>query len=317
MDADGDFVVTWQSFQDGFLDGIYAQRYSSTGAVVGSEFQVNTYTSGIQKSPSVAMDTDGDFVISWISSGQDVSGDRVYAQRYSSDGTLVGSEFKVNTYTIGNKNPSSVKMDADGDFVITWISNGQDGSGFGVYAQRYSSDGTLVGSEFKVNTYTTGEQGQTSIAMDADGDFVITWQSYGQDGRVFGVYAQRYSSNGSAVGSEFQVHTYTAGDQGKPSVVMDSDGDFVITWSSGTYSYGQDGSGYGIYAQRYSSNGSAVGSEFRVNTNTTVGQKEPSVAMDSDGDFVVTWQSFGQDGSNYGIYKQNYRNDGSVMKLVP
>ncbi len=32
--------------------------------------------------------------------------------------------------------------------------------------------------------------------------------------------------------------------------------------------------------------------EFRVNTFTTGNQFDPAVAMDDDGDFVVTWQSF-------------------------
>jgi hypothetical protein len=53
-----------------------------------------------------------------------------------------------------------------------------------------------AGTEFLVNTYTTGSQSSPSIAMDSDGDFVIAWTSYGQDGSYVGVYAQRYNSSG-------------------------------------------------------------------------------------------------------------------------
>ena len=71
-DADGDFVVAWQSFgQDGSIYGIFARRFSSAGAALASEFQVNTYTTDIQSCPSVAVDADGDFVVAWASSSQD------------------------------------------------------------------------------------------------------------------------------------------------------------------------------------------------------------------------------------------------------
>ena len=43
---------------------------------------------------------------------------------------------------------------AGGGFVVTWTSDGQDGSGYGIYGQRYAADGTAVGSEFRVNTFT-------------------------------------------------------------------------------------------------------------------------------------------------------------------
>jgi len=38
------------------------------------------------------------------------------------------------------------------------------------------------GPEFLVNTYTTSGQSLPSVAMDADGDFVVAWTSGGQDG---------------------------------------------------------------------------------------------------------------------------------------
>src|SRR5690606_9020679 len=150
---------------------------------------------------------------------------------------------------------------------------------YGIYAQRYDSSGNEVGEEFQVNTYTTKNQVLPSVAMDSDGDFVITWHSFGQDGAGYGIYARRYDRLGNATGSEFKVNTYTTNIQSNPDVAMDSDGDFVITW----HSFGQDGSVYGVYAQRYDSLGNAVGEEFRVNTYTTDHHLYPSVAMDSDG----------------------------------
>ena len=124
-------------------------------------------------------------------------------------------------------------MDSAGDFVVAWTGgNNEDGSGYGIFAQRYNASGLAQGSEFRVNTYTTGTQGGfstgngPSVAMDSVGDFVITWQSYGEDGSSYGIYGQRFNASGATQGSEFQVNTYTTGSQKEAKVAMDSAGDF-------------------------------------------------------------------------------------------
>ncbi|MFN6528235.1 beta strand repeat-containing protein [Nostoc sp. ChiSLP03a] len=312
IDADGDFVISWQS-QDASGSGIYAQRYNSSGAAIGGEFQVNTSTNNNQVNPTVAMDTNGNFVVSWQSYGQDGSGYGIYAQRYTSAGAAIGAEFKVNTQTANPQYNPTIAMDANGDFVISWQSYYQDGSYLGIYAQRYSSAGLAIGNEFRVNTYTQGNQFNPTVAMDATGDFVISWQSYGQDESGNGIYAQRYNSSGAAIGGEFKVNTHTDGNQFNPTVAMDADGDFIISWTSNS----QDGSGDGIYAQRYNSAGVAIGGEFLVNTYTSNSQTNPTIAMDATGDFVISWQSDGQDESGNGIYAQLNNNSGAPPTITP
>ena len=306
IDADGDFVMVWESSdQDGDGRGIYGQRYNAAGEVQGSEFRVNTYTIGNQRNLAVAMDADGDFVVTWQSSNQDSSGYGIYAQRYDATGAAQGSEFRVNTYTSNGQSRPSVAMDADGDFVVTWQSYGQDGSLYGVYGQRYNASGVAQGSEFRVNTYTTNQQRNSVVAMDADGDFVVIWER--SDNNLYGVYGQRYNAVGESQGSEFRVNTYTTSSQNTPAVAMDADGDFVVTW----HGYSQDGLyNYDVYGQRYNAAGVAQGLEFRVNTYTSNNQSSSSVAMDADGDFVVTWQDSEQDGNSYGVFLKRYSTNG-------
>jgi Ca2+-binding RTX toxin-like protein len=306
MDADGNFVVTWDSEAQG---NIYAQRYDAAGLPTGDEFPVNTNTTSVHSHSSVAMDADGDFVVVWQNFGQDGSGLGVYAQRFDSVGVAQGAEFRVNTVTTNDQESPSVAMNAVGDFVVTWQSDGQDGSGTGIYAQRYTAAGVAQGIEFRVNTFTANAQLEPTVAMDVDGDFVVTWTSNTQDGAGYGSYAQRYNSAGLVQGSEFRVNTTTVGSQGDTSVAMADDGDFIIAWSSSI----QDGSGLGIYAQRYNATGLMEGGEFRVNTFTPGVQRAPSVAMDADGDFVVSWESLDQDGKSFGIYAQRYNAAGGTQ----
>ncbi len=296
---------------DGNLDGVaggnlllpFSVASGSVGAQ-GGEFRVNTFTANRQLHPSAAMDASGDFVVAWQSFNQDFFGYSVFAQRYNAAGVPQGGEFRVNTFTPGDKSDPSVAIGADGDFVIAWTSSLQDGSGDGVYAQRYNAAGVTQGGEFRVNTSTSFDQSDPSVAMDATGDFVVAWES--NDGFDDGVYAQRYTAAGAPQGGEFRVNTVTDSIQRDPSVAMDASGDFVVAW----HSYFQDGSGYGIYAQRYNSTGAAQGGEFRVNTFTPGEQGKPSVAMDASGRFVVAWESDGQDGSLGGIFAQRYSTSG-------
>ncbi|WP_445635845.1 putative Ig domain-containing protein [Nostoc sp. DSM 114161] len=312
MDADGDFVISWASYgQDGSYEGIYAQRYNSAGVAQGGEFRVNTTTANSENNPTVAMDADGDFVISWASVDQNSSINAIYAQRYNSAGVAQGGEFKVTTTNKSQNNPT-VAMDADGDFVISWQSSGQDGSGSGIYFQRYNSAGVAQSSEFQVNTYFTDEQINPTVAMDANGNFVISWQSFGQDGSDNGIYAQRYNSIGVKQGSEFRVNTYTDGGQSNPTIAMDASGSFIISWQS----FGQDGSDNGIYARRYNSSGVAQGNEFKVNTYTTNNQLNPTIALDDNGNFLIAWNSSGQDGSGDGIYAEHYKNSGAPPTIT-
>ena len=77
---------------------------------------------------------------------------------YAQGGNPLGPEFRVNTFTTNIQMVPSVAGDSLGGFVVTWDSNEQDGENLGVYGQRYSNGGAPLGPEFRVNSYTTGDQ---------------------------------------------------------------------------------------------------------------------------------------------------------------
>ena len=299
----GGFLVTWMSGgQDGGSYGIYGQRYTAAGVADGSEFRINTFTAGGQTYASASALVGGGFVVTWSSNGQDGSGNGIYGQRYTAAGVADGGEFRVNTFTTSGQVFSAVTTLNGGGFVVTWTSNGQDGSTDGIYGQRYTAAGVADGGEFRVNTFTTSGQIFSAVAALDNGGFVVTWTSIGQDGGAEGVYAQRYTSAGVADGSEFRVNTFTTGLQAYSSVTGLDGGGFVVTWSSD----GQDGSNFGVYGQRYTAAGVADGGEFRINTFTNSTQFFPSVTALNGGGFLVTWSSIGQDGDSYGVYGQRY-----------
>jgi hypothetical protein len=355
--AGSTFVVVWASgAQDGSGYGVFGQRYDASGAPLGSEFRVNTNTTADQEDPAVAADPLGNFVVVWQSTGQDGSGDGIFGQRYDSSGAPIGPEFRVNAYTTGSQTRPAVAADGAGDFVVVW----QGGSPFDydVFGQRYASSGTPVGPEFRVNTYVPGGPAagpNASISSDSSGNFVVAWQGYygiGISGQRYSntgvplgpefvvvesclpcstlspsvasdsagnfvvvwssnypygpannaIAGQRYASSGAALGGKFQVSTYEAAYQTDPAVDTDASGNFVVVWASA----GQDGSAGGVFGRRYLDSGAPLAPEFRVNSYTAQAQRWPSVAADPLGNFVVVWQSAGQDQSDYGVFGQRY-----------
>ena len=194
--ADGSFVVVWEDFnnnRDGSFAAIFGQRYDASGNRVGGEFQVNSYTTGFQQIPSVSISPAGGFVVAFVSP-QDGSGYGASARHFDASGNPVGDDFVVNTYTTGSQGNDfeGIAHDDRGNFVVTWHSDGQDGSSSGTFAQRFNASGTRRGAEFRVNTFTTGFQGWPTVVSDAVGNFVVAWNGEIQDGSFGGVFAQRF-----------------------------------------------------------------------------------------------------------------------------
>ena len=299
--ADGGFVVVWTSVgQDGSDASVQGQRYSNLGEVAGSEFQVNASTNRNQFESAVTSLSDGRFVVTWTSEHLDSAGD-IFGKIYNADGSVSVPDFLVSSFGGVAQFESSMTALADGGFVVVWLSDGQDGSDWGVYGQRYTTTGQALGSEFRVNASSAGRQEAANVTALADGGFVAAWASYHSDGQG-DIQAQRYDANGAAVGSEFRVNTVTANGQIKPSLTGLADGGFVVTWTS----VNQDGDNNGVYAQRYTQSGEARDGEFLVNTYTVESQSDSAVAALPDGGFIVTWTSLGQDENLNGVYAQRF-----------
>lgn len=313
---DGNFLVVWESFDQtgGFDNDIFGQIFDPLGLAVGTEFRVNSYTVDEQQAPAVAAGGNNSFVVVWESFDQNGSFDYdVFGQRLSSQGTFVGGEFLVNAYTTDDQQAPAVAAAADGSFVVAWESSGQEGGlDYGVFARRFNSSGGALGSDFRANTYTSGDQRSPSLGTAGDGSFVVVWQSDGQDGSFgYGVFGQRFSGAGAAVGGEFQVNSYTSDDQQAPAITVADDGSFVVVWESS----GQEGGvNYGVFGQRFAASGSANGTEFAINTYTSGDQQDPSVANTADGGFIVAWTSMVQDGGvDAGVFAQQFDTSGAVV----
>jgi hypothetical protein len=293
---DGDFVAVWDSPRDGAERDIFAQRFSSTGAPVAAEFQVNAQTSGLQYLPRIDHDAAGGFVVVWY--GPDADGNGVFGRRFNAAGAAVGDDFQVNVYTIFTQYLPDLAVEGDGDFVVVWQSDNQDGFNKGVFARRFTSAG-VAGVETQVNTVTVNDQRYPNVAIDGDGEYVVVWQ----DTNTGAAFGQRFNVLGAPVGGEFRVAVSTMTVQARPVIDMAATGGFVVAWGSFPE---DDDTSYSVFARHFDALGTPRGAEFRVNSFTPGHQQRPNVALDGDGDFVIAWHSADQDGDSEGIFAQRF-----------
>ena len=353
MDGKGAFVVVWNSYrQDSDSGGIFGQRFSATGEPLGSEFLINTTTSGNQASPSVAMDAAGNFVVVW--QGPGLSDEDTFAQRFDPNGQPLGTEFRVNSYTDSQQLYPRVSMNAGGQFVVVWESQNisEDPNKTSICGQLYDASGSTIGPEFTVNsepaicrypdvamdsdgnfavvwmkeasknsvvvrlynddgsagtepftvnTISFNSVTQPSIAMNGSGHFVVTWDGDPNRASDDDIHARLYEPDGMPVAEQFIVSTTRTSAQQNPRVAMNNWHEFVIVWESRIDPSVNERD---IFGQRFDSAGFSIGDEFQINTYATGDQRNAAVVMNETGKFVTVWQSDGQDGSGFGIFGQ-------------
>ena len=131
---------------------------------LGSEFQVNDYTTGRQLAPAVASTTDGDFVVLWQSFGSPGSSNlSIQSQRFSSDGSPIAGQFAVSDSSSAQYHPA-VAANPSGGFIAAWTF-WQGGTALtGIRARRFDTDGNALGDAFQVDSSTLYYQQSPEIA---------------------------------------------------------------------------------------------------------------------------------------------------------
>lgn len=123
----GAYFVAWQNDSDGDASGIRARFVDPDGMPIGVELQVNSTTAGAQTRPVVAVDSVGELIVAWQS--DDPSGERILAQRLSSDGMPIGVELQIDRSPGGVTSRPAVAYVADGQFYVAWQRADSDGDG--------------------------------------------------------------------------------------------------------------------------------------------------------------------------------------------
>ena len=304
--AGGGFVAVWQSHgQDGDQGGIVARVFTASGAPAGPEVPVNQVTEDTQYDPAVAPLTDGGFVVAWSTNTDAGIGFNVAARRLDAGAIPLGDEVVVNQYADSVQGNVRVAVDGDQRILVVWNSLNQDGSGNGIVGRVYAGD-AAVNDEAVLNEVTLGTQSNPDAAGRPSGGFVVVWQSDGEDGDDYGVFARLLDGDGAPEGGAFPVNTFTANSQRFPAVAATADDGFHVVWQSAW----QDGGDFGVFARAFDASGAPQTAEVLLNSHTNGPQDFPDVAALSGGLRVFAWRSAGQDGDGAGVFALRLDADG-------
>ncbi len=311
VDLDGNFVVSWYDKRNGDND-IYLQAFDHLGNRSGSNRRVNDDPVGSEQlRPSLMKDQLGKFIVVWQDfrvTGYPFNGD-IYGQRFNADGSLISTNAKINDdFGVETQGWQDIDADDFGNYVVVWEDN-RNGN-YDVYAQRYHKSGTKLGANVRVNDDVgSAYQHNPKIAVDGDGDFIVTWYD-NRSGRD-NIMAQRFNVSGVAQGTNFLVNDNITNNKCVfADVACNYNGNFTIAWidyRNGVYPSNPD-----VYARNYLADGTPRSDNYKVNIDGgATNQAEVSVAMDYFGNYIIAWRDDRL--GNNDIYAQYYRAEGTTL----
>ncbi|MCG7626153.1 hypothetical protein, partial [Epibacterium sp. Ofav1-8] len=308
--AGGGYVVTWRgragSWGGDSDDGVFGQIFDADGVRVGSDFHVNTTTSGLQNASQLVALEDGGFIAYWQSPGSNSVTTSILFQRYAADGTPVGDETVLQTATPPRESRDwqLISLEGGGVAAIWRLADTGDNE---VYIQSFNLDGTPL-TELTTLVEPAGTWA-TNFRIDldqlSDGRLLVTWEGDGPDN----IYTQTLdappSINDGPSDTVQEVPTFLAAFSPSSVALPEPDGGRLLVWSGG------DGAGTGIWAQRYDRNGDEVGASYRLNQDVTGNQTSPEATLLASGQVAVTWMSDGD------LYASVLDSSGQVIAEIP
>lgn len=279
----------------------------------------------------VAVAKDGSFVVTWVFENDSASSTTkyaspVYARRFNADGTPLTEIIEVcdaipaGTY-IWNIRPR-VACDDNGNFVVCWIKrklnvlvdvekNWYVDMNY-IYARSFDADGHPRDNEFLISQEGIVDASSADVAMNGSGQFIVAWNAVHILRNEFKtlIYLKQFDTNGLLVNTDpikvnpvFERINPLCEIISRPSVAIDADGGFAVSWLSRRWLYSfpmtigqafianhmvrrfnQKGVPLGL-AEKVSAISFFDGSSEHENKPSGVA---PSIAMNDSGDYAVS-----------------------------
>ncbi|HEX4872180.1 MAG TPA: Calx-beta domain-containing protein, partial [Nevskiaceae bacterium] len=273
---DGRGWVVWQSLNvDGSSRGIVARRLAEDGRPLGEPLLVNLTTDQDQTFPDVAADAQGGALIAWQSFLQDGDNNGVYARRFAADGQPLSGEIALAQLTADSQQQASVAMRPDGRALVAWTSFAVPGGA--IQLRELDASGTPLGDEFSIDPATVGGQTGGVVAIGANGQAWVAWQSFSVDNSGTGIAARTRAPAGGFDGPVLALNASGAGNQTAPQIAVDADGRLAAVW--------QDEASGGALARRFAADGRPLTEEQPLAASLA----RAALAVDADGDGVYGW----------------------------
>jgi hypothetical protein len=245
-------------------------------------------TGGPRVDQCLARSDNGNSVVVWEQMNSSGTGSNIYARLYNSGGAPLTGTILVNPNSVGDWD-ASVAIAANGRFVVAWTHTYVlPSSDMDVRAQVFDSVGNRVGGTIWVAAEGTNERNPRGVneqapdvAMDANGNFAVAYE-YDYSPTDRDIYVRQFTAAGGLLRT---VGVATTGlTEQHPTIDMNRSGQFVVAYE---YNSGPSNPVH-LYARSYNSSGAPTTGYVNL-TDGTMRVYDPSVAMDSNGNYVVAY----------------------------
>ncbi|QKK01470.1 MAG: hypothetical protein HND55_01680 [Pseudomonadota bacterium] len=296
----GNTLVVWQSRNQAAAGwDIFARALSASGQAQGDEFQVNVFTGGRQDGQHLAALPEGDFVVAWNGGDRSGASHGIHARRFTSSGMPISADLPIGGMSEDLQILPRIAGAPNGGFLVVWEGRGIFDDTLSIHGRFMSSDGTPSGAIERISQYQNTNQRRVDLARNADGRYMIVWQSSEQDGESWGIFGRCLTADGDG-GGEFQINQSIDGAQSQPRVVGLGDRGFAVAWHDNA---GRSSFEYRrIMLRHFDRHCDPLGDELQVNQFDEGIQDLPAIGAGPDGSHIVVWQSLPEDFKLQGIY---------------
>src|SRR5215203_204321 len=240
------FVVAWMMASSvSGSSAIFAHRYDSAGAPLGSELRVDAGTVSFAQKPMVAADSTGGFVVVWEQGSLQT---RVAGRLFDPAGMPRTGELQLGEpVDVQAQNPS-VAVAPDGGFFVIWERSRRVTD---IVGRLFGADGAPRGPAARLNETRSSVRLQPRVAADPGGGYFAVWS---QLGALVASRGRRIDAAGQPRGPQFQLGHQQSGFPSGVTAAFSAAGELVAAWH-GLLSTGPSG----VIAQRFRFSGFAGG----------------------------------------------------------
>ncbi|MBN2378581.1 T9SS type A sorting domain-containing protein [candidate division WOR-3 bacterium] len=236
---------------------------------------------------------------------------------------IISSGILVEPFRIAEAEPGHHQvmvravMAPDGRFAVAWIDSlvnlaaSPDFADFEMYVRFFEEDGNPLTEARKITKVAdTNRIYWPDLAMDSAGNTVLLWAEtrnrWGEDGHI---RIKLFDRDGITLDSSYTVDDAAVYPNDRTvALSRNSQGEFAVAWACGMGV---------IWVQRYAAEGAPLGEPFLVHGEFETDYMLPGVALNDEGDLLVTWLNFGISRETYPKFQVFDAQNSSILPWEP
>jgi len=316
VDFAGSVYVTYYTegtTSGGTLNGthdIVIFKLDTNGTTLWTRQNATFNTSVGDFTPSITVDSTGNAYVAYfslgvITNGTNTGGFDIIVVKLDSNGNTLWKRQNATFNTIGNEFNPSISVDPFGNVYVAQLSNGTVSGGTttgnnDIIVYKLDSNGTTLWTRQNSTFNTSGSDDGPSISVDSLGNAYVAHYTNGivSSGTFSGgtgeIVVYKLDSNGNTIWTRQNSTFNTTGDDVRPSISVNPDGNIYVAYDTGGTVSGGTSTGAGdIVVFCLDSAGNTLWTLQNPTFNTSGVDQVPSIRYGPQGNFYVAYYTGG------------------------